>query len=499
MFLLMIIAIITLIYVLCRTRYRYWEKRNIPCPKPTFPFGHAMGFLFKKENYHEFLKKIYDSSSGKRYVGAFQGLTPFLLVCDPSAVIDVTIKDHTYFDGRYIPWFARTSDVDSLNPISESIFVSEGKRWKVMRQKSVHALSSSKSRKTLLEYAVRCIEPIEIMIKESKKVDIQDICFKYVIDVVGLWVFGIECNTMIGKSSSLVDAAQFALDNNATLRFLLCAIHPKLLDILKLRDFSEKTCEFFINLTRDTIEYRKKNNIRVGDLLDTLVDIVNESANESDPNLRFSDYVIYGNMFGALLAGYESTAMTLFFTLYEITVNEDIQNKIRNEIKSVMEQHDGKLDLDTLNDLKYLDMVLLETSRKYPGDSAIFRKCTQDYVIPETSSRIEAGTIVMIPLYAFHRDPKFYPNPEKFDPERFSPDNKSSIPKGAYLGFGEGHRSCLGMKAAIAMMKIAFVKILSKYKLSPNEKTLSTNTSFVKGLIFLRFEETIYINFEKLD
>ena len=86
----------------------------------------------------------------------------------------------------------------------------------------------------------------------------------------------------------------------------------------------------------------------------------------------------------------------------------------------------------------------LETLRKYPPVALLTRKCNKDYRVPKSDIRLEKGIGVGIPVLALHMDPEYYPNPEKFDPERFSEENKNSRPAFTWLPFGEGPRLCIG-------------------------------------------------------
>lgn len=85
-----------------------------------------------------------------------------------------------------------------------------------------------------------------------------------------------------------------------------------------------------------------------------------------------------------------------------------------------------------------------ETMRKYPPAPVYLRKCTKTYQVPDTNVIIEKGLSVLIPAYGLHRDPEYFPNPEKFDPERFSKENKSKIWDYTYIPFGDGPRICIG-------------------------------------------------------
>lgn len=82
---------------------------------------------------------------------------------------------------------------------------------------------------------------------------------------------------------------------------------------------------------------------------------------------------------------------------------------------------------------------MLETLRKYPPAPLLARQCTKDYKIPGTKTVIEKGTVVQVPVYAIQNDPKYYPNPRKFDPSRFSEENKKTFIEMPYLPFGEGN------------------------------------------------------------
>lgn len=88
-----------------------------------------------------------------------------------------------------------------------------------------------------------------------------------------------------------------------------------------------------------------------------------------------------------------------------------------------------------------------ETLRKYPPVPTLNRECSIDYTIPDTDIVIEKGTRVLIPAYGLHHDPDYFPDPDKFDPDRFSEENKGKIPSYAYLPFGDGPRNCIGKSA----------------------------------------------------
>lgn len=148
------------------------------------------------------------------------------------------------------------------------------------------------------------------------------------------------------------------------------------------------------------------------------------------------------------LAGFETSSSALSFAAHELGANPDIQQKLYKEIKTVNDEIGGKrISYDALQKMKYLDQVVSETLRKWPLGVQIDRICVKDYVYDDGDKlkfHIEKGTNVVFSLYGVHRDPKYYSDPEKFDPERFSNENKHNILPGTYAPFGIGPRNCIG-------------------------------------------------------
>jgi len=155
---------------------------------------------------------------------------------------------------------------------------------------------------------------------------------------------------------------------------------------------------------------------------------------------------------------------------------------------------DGKMSYEAVNKLEYMEMVFsgnlldfgnldkvaqfyikvyclgwIEILRMYPPVQRIERKCTQDYPMPGGNFTVPKGMIVGIPVGSIHYDPKYYPNPEQFLPERFSPENKANRNPHAYLPFGIGPRNCIGMRFALIEVKVALAYLLYNFKVEPIE------------------------------
>lgn len=114
--------------------------------------------------------------------------------------------------------------------------------------------------------------------------------------------------------------------------------------------------------------------------------------------------------------------------------------------------------------------------RKWPVPVAGERVCVKPYTIQpvrpgERPVEIKVGLPVMLPFFGIHRDPKYYPNPSQFDPERFNEENKKKIDPYTFLTFGIGPRGCIGNRFALMEIKLAFFHLLKKFEITVIEKT----------------------------
>jgi len=162
------------------------------------------------------------------------------------------------------------------------------------------------------------------------------------------------------------------------------------------------------------------------------------------------------------------------FLAYELVCNPDIQQKLYEEVKETNQELGGKkITYEQIQKMKYLDQVVSETLRKWPVAAATDRMCTKDYVLKYDDKVLNFDTNInfTIPIWAFHHDPKYFPEPNKFDPERFSEENRGNIDPDTYLPFGIGPRNCIGSRFALMELKTIFYCLLLNFTLEVSEKT----------------------------
>lgn len=141
--------------------------------------------------------------------------------------------------------------------------------------------------------------------------------------------------------------------------------------------------------------------------------------------------------------------------------------------------------------------LLTESLRKYPPAQHVSRICNKTYQIPNSDIVVYPGEFLSVPIMGIHHDPVYYPEPEKFIPERFSQENKAKRHPMTFLPFGDGPRICIGARLGQLIAKAAVAAAVRKYNLTLNKKT-STPIRYNKKTILLNVEGGVWLNASKL-
>lgn len=482
---LLYVALILLTVVLflrsyLNKKHSYFKNKGIAQLKTEFIFGNAREVLQKKEYQAGLFRKFYNEfkKMGVKHGGVYLGTRPEWVPIDPELIKTIIIKDFLHFSAH----IKKFSDEDFF----KNLFLLDGEEWKDMRKKLTPTFTSGKMKMMchiLLEKTSGLSNLVEEMCKTGEPGDIKRILARFTTDVVGNCGFGIECNSIEDEDSEFFRKGQqiFAEAPDPPL-FKTLLIFLGLMKIQPPVDI--KPIEnFFRNMVKDTIEYREKNKVIRKDFLHLMIQLKNKGIitelthDNEDIFVKTVDHEVMSlnEITGQCLlffnAGFETSSTTMSFALLELTQNQDVQDKLRKEVREVFKKHDGKLSYDALQEMTYCDDVIHETLRKYPPVGALPRSCTKTYTIPGTDITIEKGTPVTIPVLGLQMDPDYFPDPEKFIPERFNAENKSKIKDFTYLPFGEGPRMCLGLRFGIMQSKAGLATLIKSYRFTLNEKT----------------------------
>lgn len=322
--------------------------------------------------------------------------------------------------------------------------------------------------KTNSEQAVNHMKS-KLVHKSGTDVELKDLFSRYANDVIAATAFGLKINSFEGDNEFFkMGQVVTSFTTFETLKFFLISNFQTISKYLRIKLFPKEQTGYFMRLVLDAMKQRKAQNLVRPDLINTLMD-VKESG-------KWTDEEIVAQCFIFFFAGFDTVTLTLCCTAYEIMRDKDVQDKLRSEINEVVESLDGSsLTYEALGKLKYLDAVLQETLRIWPQAPIVDRVCTKPtFVIdPDTGKKINlnVGDSVAIPIVGLQRDAKYFPEPMKFDPERFNEDNKNSIDTNTYMPFGIGPRMCIGMRFAQLEIKTILFYFLKEFKFEPCAKS----------------------------
>ena len=335
--------------------FTYWARKGVPYVKPQIPLGNAPNPLNLKRPLFETFREYHDyfKSKGHRYGGIFTSTRPTLMVVDPELVKNVLSKDFDYFSNRGL-YFNKKAD-----PLSLHLFSLEGQEWKDLRRKLTPTFTSGKMKmmfQTLLDSGNNMMKHLNGTYFDDTAVKIKTICQSYTIDNIGSCAFGLECNSFENPTSDFIRYGQklFAAPIGKQLRNLLADAFPNFASKLGVKVFDEDVSGFYKKMTQDTIEYRESNNVHRKDFMQLLLEMKRSQLNEE--GLTLDQIAAQSMLFFA--GGFETSATTMSFALFELARNPDIQEKVRGEVRSVLDKNDGLLTYDGVMEMKYMMQVV---------------------------------------------------------------------------------------------------------------------------------------------
>lgn len=451
------VAIFLALYYYLTSKFDFWKNRGVSGPRPVPFFGNAKDVLLRKIGIGSFIAELYKRYDNESMFGIFIGRSPNLVLRDLDLIKDVLIKDFSIFDNRGL------NIPERAEPFSVNLFSVDATRWRPLRMRLSPVFTSGKLKEMfplILECAEHLEQCLEDAVKRGGPVDCFEIPARYTTDVIGSCAFGINMNALSDERSEFRKMGRNMFDQNMIkfTRNLLRDFFPRFYNLLGfVLPYTESTV-FMTKLIKGTIKYREENDVVRPDFVNLLMEL--KKHPEKLKNIEITDTLLAAQASVFFAAGFETSSTTMAHALYEMALNPDIQDKLRNEMKEFHAKNNGNLKYEDIKEMKYLDKVFRETLRKYPPGMLLRRKCNSNYTFHGTKVSIPAGTSVIIPLYAIQIDPKFYENPDVFDPERFNEDAVAARHPMTYLPFGDGPRNCVGARFAVYQTKVGLIKIL---------------------------------------
>nr|XP_012223679.1 PREDICTED: cytochrome P450 9e2-like [Linepithema humile] len=453
----------------------------------------VVSVLFRRISFVDFMKKIYNFNPDAKYFGFYAITTPFILLRDPELIKTVLIKNFDAFPNR-----RGFSELNEL--FAKNLFSLRGEKWRDVRNLLSPSFTSSKLKTmfTLMsECAVDFVKFLSTLPTDKSDMDIKDAFTKYTNDVIATCAFGIKVDSMKDPANKFYIYGKDATDFSGmrSIKFLLLTNFPRLGRILNLKLINDYVTNFFRDIIKTTIATRDAENITRPDMIQLMMDI---RGKEGRRELSIDDMT--AQAFNFFFGGFETSSVAMSFAAHAIATNLDVQVKLREEIDKALEESNGEVTYEVINQLEYLDAVINETLRLYSPVPFLERLCEKDYELPpaltgEKAFTVKKGMMLWIPVSSIHYDENYYDNPDKFYPERFL-NNKTHQNSLFYMPFGLGPRMCIANRFAVLEIKVLLFYLLARCELKPCGKTVLP-LKFSKKDIIITPEGGFWLNIQR--
>ncbi|XP_013364905.1 PREDICTED: cytochrome P450 3A9-like [Chinchilla lanigera] len=418
-----------LLYLYGTYTHGHFKRLGIPGPKPLPFLGNLLSYLKGTWKFDAECYKKY----GKIW-GLYEGRQPVLFITDPDMLKTVLVKE----------FYSAFTNRKPLRPailMRKSLIVSQNEQWKRIRTLLSPTFSSGKLKEMfpiIEQYADVLLKNLKREAEKGVPVPMKE-----------------KQNTQLRKKKYNPNKALFS--------FLI-----PVFEVFNISVFAKEPIQFFENFVRRIRENRQDNNQKHRvDILQLMINSQNFQETESYKALSDGEIAAHSIVF--IFADYETTSSALSFIMCELATHLDVQKKLQQEIDAAL-PNKALPTYDVLGEMEYLDMVVNETLRLYPIVSRTQRVCKKDVEV--NGVFISKGTVVMVPIFVLHHDPKYWQNSEDFRPEsRFSKKNKENLESYVYMPFGAGPRNCIGMRFALLNIKLAITKVLQNFSLQPCKET----------------------------
>ncbi|XP_077564072.1 cytochrome P450 3A24-like isoform X3 [Haemaphysalis longicornis] len=508
-FLLGLVDVIILVATTCFLFYRYaarnrnyWRDQKVVHEKFSLIFGPAKRLLSKpscqsdQERYQKF----------GRVFGIYEGGKPTLVVADPELVKQILVRDFPAFPNRRLRQLK-----DSI--LSNMMVFAYVDRWRKIRPAASPAFSTGKLKKMnglIQDCAKVTCDHLKLAAEKEADIDIKQFYGHYSLDVIARCAFGTTLDSHTDATNEFVTEARKAFSISITPKLLFAVLFPGVVRALQLKVLNDDSFIYFKKVCQKIIGERQGQQ-RQEDFLQLMMEAQKggivpstEVSNEMESELfdigsvekpdatpctrGLTEDEALAQCVLFFLAGQDTTSSTVSFAAYELAVNPDVQDTLRKEVDECVAAHGPEPSLDVISKLKYLHCVVSETLRLYPPGTRVERSAVEDYVLDQRGIKVPKGCVVIVPVYAMHRDPEFFPEPETFKPERFSESNMGSIRPYTYLPFGAGPRNCIGMRLALQAVKLCLFHSVRSVRFIRTEKT-QVPLKIAKGFGVLSVED----------
>ena len=335
--------------------------------------------------------------------------------------------------------------------VGNGLLTSEGDDWRRQRrlaQPAFHRQRISGYGDVMVEYAARMIAGW----KDGDVVDIHRAMMRLTLEIVVKTLFNADVSAEADKVGRVLSQMVKPFASQATVKWIL----DNRLPTRAHREFFAAAKEID-EIVYNMIAERRSSGRDHGDLLSMLL-----AAHDENDGSQMTDRQLRDEVMTIFLAGHETVALTLSWAWYLLAQNPEVEKQFHAELDEVL---GGRAPtVADLARLKYTDMIVKESMRLYPPAFGVGREAIVDCEIG--GYRVPAGAQVFAFQWATQRDPRFFPEPERFYPDRWTEEFTNTLPKYAYFPFGGGPRACIGNYFAMMEAVLLLATIGQRFKFS---------------------------------
>nr|CAH0110992.1 unnamed protein product [Daphnia galeata] len=444
--------------------FDYFKAQNIAGPKPLPYVGNLWGVW--RENIPKFDKKM-TKKYGKTF-GYFDGTLPNLYTTDINLIKSVFVKDFDHFVNR------RTFSV-KRKVFRKMMSIIQNQEWKNVRSSVTPVFTTGKIKlmsKMITECANRLVIKFKTIADSQGKLDAKMQFSAFTMDVIARCAFGMTINSLGEKDDPFMTKAKavFSPPANKSPLILIPFMFPKMLTYVSDSIFFPKDFYFFVNILEDLIKQRHHSTDKYNDFVEVATESISEYSKSVGGtwNREDVDEIVTAQSLLFLLAGFDTTATTLTNSAFLLARNPEVQEKLYQEI---MRKHEKFEDVnhEMILDFPYVDHVIHEVLRMYPPVPRVERACNKE--VNYDGVQIKKGVVVTVSAFALHYDEEYYPDPYRFNPDRWDPESEIKPNPNVFMPFGMGPRNCVGMRFAMEEMKIALCTIVKHFRFFPVKET----------------------------
>ncbi|XP_003738548.2 cytochrome P450 3A9 [Galendromus occidentalis] len=434
----------------------FWRNKGIPY-EPYYCYLYRILWILNTRSFADF--QHYAAKRYGRFFGTYKGLTPCIATQELDIAREVLIKQFDKF-------FKRGSDFKSGDPIwDNSLLNLSHDEWKLMRSAMGYAFTTAKMKPMITKFtltAQRLIGKLNRLAEANGgklEREFGEFAKLYAVDTTMAIAYGKDTNCVEHPDAKLIRHTRIALSPG--LATLLFFVAPNFFRYVPGVTFPPKpTMDYFRGLAKHMFKEKRAGLDKA--IADETADIIDRQLLLQREDPRITDDLMTSQAFFLMIGGLDAVGFAFNISVYYLALFPEAQRRAYEEIRSLLGDR-REVEYRDLQQLKYVEALILESFRFFPFAFQLDRLCTIETEV--CGIRFEKGMAIDIFGKEMMRDPRYFSKPAEFRPERFLKEEPElTAEMGAFLLFGDGPKHCPGKRLALMNSQTALANVILAFK-----------------------------------